>query len=121
MEEYRTFAQQEVDNYNLIIDDTNPIHYDEEFCAKTIFKAPIVPGLLTSSLFGGLLGSNLPDGAILLNITLGFIAPVYVGEKVRVTVEHKSQREDKPIATYKLTCYKDDGRTAIRGEAIIRL
>ena len=120
-ETFITFSQAEVDDYNHMVDDTNPIHHDKEFCEKTIFKAPIVPGLLTSGVFGGLLGSNLPDGAILLGITLGFIAPVYIGEKVRVTIEFEERREDKPIVTYTLVCYKDNGEVAINGEAILRL
>ena len=120
-ETFIAFSQADVEDFNFTVDDTNPIHYDAEFCDTTIFKAPIVPGLLTSGAFGGLLGSNLPDGAILLGVTLGFIAPVYIGEKVRVTIELKEQREDKPIATYKLVCYKDNGKVAINGEAILRL
>ena len=120
-EAFITFSQAEVDGFNRTVDDTNPIHFDREFCEKTVFEAPIVPGLLTSGAFGGLLGSNLQDGAILLGMTLGFIAPVYIGEMVRVTMSLEKFRTDKPIATYKLVCYKDNGKVAINGEAIVRI
>ena len=120
-EAFITFTQTLVGVFNFTVKDTNPIHFDREFCETTIFEAPIVPGLLTSGAFGGLLGSNLPDGAILLGMTLGFIAPVYVGEQVKVTISLEELRTDKPIATYKLICYKNNGKVAINGEAIVRI
>jgi acyl dehydratase len=120
-ESFITFTREDVETFNFIVNDTNPIHFDREFCETTVFKAPIVPGLLTSGAFGGLLGSNLPDGAILLGMTLGFIAPVYIGERVKVTMSLEKFRTDKPIATYKLICYKDNNKVAINGEAIVRI
>ena len=121
IEKWMIFYQSDINSYNKLVGDTNPLHFDEEFCAETIFEAPIVPGLLSSGLFGGLLGSNLPDGAILLGINLKFIAPIYINERILVTVHLKEQREDKPIATYKLVCFKADGEIAIDGEAILKL
>ena len=120
-EKWHSFSQSEVNAYNKMIKDTNPIHYDEDFCKNTIFQAPIVPGLLTASLFGGLLGSSLPDGAILLGQNLKFILPVYMDERIRAVVEFKEQRDDKPIIIFKTTCYKSDDEVAIDGEAVIRL
>ena len=115
-----SFTQEDVDAYNSFVIDGNPIHYDIEFCKKTVFEAPIVPGLLTSGLFGGLLGSKLPKGAILLGINLKFIAPVYIDEQIMANIELIKQREDKPIVTYRLICKKSDGRIAVEGEAILK-
>ena len=121
IEKWMTFYQSDINSYNKLVGDTNPLHFDEEFCSGTIFEAPIVPGLLSSGLFGGLLGSNLPDGAILLGMKLKFIAPIYIEERVLATIYLESHREDKPIATYKLVCFKADGEIAIDGEAIVKI
>jgi len=118
---YGLFRQSEVDIYNQVINDRNPIHFDEEFCVETIFKAPIVPGLLASGLFGGLLGSNLPDGAILLGINLKFIAPIYINENVHVYIKFINKKINKSIFIYKLICQKKNGEIAIEGEAILKL
>ena len=114
-EKTHRFSQADVDAYNLMVEDNNPIHYDKEFCANTIFEAPIVPGLLSSSLFGGLLGSNLPDGAILLGMYLKFISPIYIDEKVRARITEVV--DDKSVITYNLVCFKYDGVIAIDGTA----
>ena len=118
-EKFITFTQDDIDTFNRCVGDENPIHSDEEFCKNTIFGKPIVPGLLTSGVFGGILGTNLPEGAVLLGIELKFTAPVFVGEKVRVVVMFKKQRQDKPIITFRLVAYCRD-KIAIEGEAIIK-
>jgi len=117
IEKSRSFTQQDVHNYNALIGDSNPIHYDKEFCAKTVFEAPIVPGLLTSSIFGGILGSQLESGAILLEMNLTFVAPIYINERFNARIV-ENERKGK-VVTYKLTCFKSDGIIAIEGTATI--
>ena len=40
--------------------DTNPVHVDEEFAAKTRFGRRICPGMLYSSLISAVIGTRLP-------------------------------------------------------------
>ncbi len=114
-EKYLMFTQKEVDYYNRMVGDNNPIHYDREFCAKTVFEAPIVPGLLTSSIFGGMFGTQLKDGAILLGMNLIFVAPIYINEQFKARIVEDKQ--NGKVTTYKLTCFKSDGVIAIEGTA----
>ncbi len=111
------FTQKQVNYYNRVIEDSNPIHYDKQFCAKTVFEAPIVPGLLTSSIFGGMLGSQLEPGAILLGINLIFVAPIYINERFKARIVEDKQ--SGKVTTYKLMCFKSDGVIAIEGTATI--
>lgn len=117
---YKEFTQEEVVAYNNIIKDSNPIHYDEDYAGRTAFKRPIVPGLLVTSLFGGLLGSKLPgEGTILLGHKTKFIKPVFVGEKVKAKIEIINVREDKPIITFSNICYNELGEIVVEGESVV--
>lgn len=67
--------------------DTNPLHLNEEFAAKTRFKTRIVHGMLTTSLWSTLVGTRLPGpGAAYAKQETRFVKPVYAGDTVTATV-----------------------------------
>ncbi|MCF8297654.1 MAG: MaoC family dehydratase [Saprospiraceae bacterium] len=117
----KSFSEKEVYQYTKSSIDTNPIHHDIEYAKSTIFKERIVPGLLVASLFGGMLGSELPgEGTIHLGSTLSFKKPVYFNSEVRAVIEIIKIREDKPIITFKTTCYNSNNEIVIDGNAIVK-
>lgn len=116
----KIFLPDEVRAFSISSMDSNPIHLDEEYASKTFFKRPIVHGMLVASLFGGLLGSELPGkGTIYLGQTLKFIKPNFVGEELTAMIEIIEVREDKPIYTFSTKCYNSQGEITIDGEAVI--
>lgn len=116
----KTFLQEEINNYNQMIGDSNPIHYDLEYARKTVFGKPIVPGILVSSLFGGILGNEFPGkGTILIGESMNYRKPVYIGEKIKSVIELIKIRKDKGILTFKACCFKANGELAIEGEAVV--
>jgi len=52
----RTWSQEDVLSFAKLTGDNNPIHYDLEYASKTPFKKPIAHGLLSTSLFGTIMG-----------------------------------------------------------------
>lgn len=116
----KSFSQKEVLSYTKISNDSNPIHYDKPYASETYFKKPIVPGLLVSSLFGGLLGSDLPGkGTILLGQSLKFLNPVFIDEQVEASITVASIRIDKPIISFDCNCIKENGEIAVSGEVVV--
>ncbi|MCK9612726.1 MAG: MaoC family dehydratase [Bacteroidales bacterium] len=116
----KIFSQEEVIAYAKSSNDNNPVHFDPDYAEKTPFAKPIVHGMLAASLFGGLLGSDLPGkGTIHLGQELKFIKPVMVGEKVLATIEVTHIREDKPVFTFDCILTKEDGSVAIQGTAVV--
>jgi enoyl-CoA hydratase len=114
------FSQEDVNAYNIAIGDSNPVHSDEEYAAKTLFKKPIVPGMLVTSLFGGILGSTLPGkGTILLGETMAYKKPVYINEPVTAILEVIKIREDKGVYTFKAITLKENGEHANEGEFVV--
>lgn len=118
----KSFSEEEVLYYIKTSGDTNAIHHDIEYAKTTIFKKRIVPGLQVASLFGGLLGSKLPgEGTIHLGQTLFFKKPIYLYEEILAIIEVVNIRSDKPILTFKTTCYNSNNELAIDGEAIVKI
>ena len=117
----KIFNKRDVFQYLELSGDSNPIHQDKEYAQKTPFKFCIVPGLLVASLFGGLLGSQLPGhGTIHLGQTLNFKNPVYINEEITAIIEVIKTRDDKPVITFKTVCFKNNGEIAVEGEAVVK-
>jgi acyl dehydratase len=92
---HRSFSQQDVHAFGQVIGDMNPIHFPptqmtpEISSSSKLQGAPIVHGMLLSSLFSAIFGTLIP-GAIYRSQTLKFNNSVSVDEKVigRVVVRN---------------------------------
>lgn len=120
LEMFCALTKDEVIDYTSACFDHNKIHYNEYYTKTTPFKKLIVPGLMTASLFGGLF-SRLGDGTIHLGQTLKFIKPIFIDEEVKAEIELINIRQDKPIYTFKCTCYNSNAEIAIEGEAVVKI
>lgn len=116
----KKFTIDEIKNFLEYSGDTNPVHFDQKYAEKTKFGKPIVQGMLAASLFGGLLGSELPgNGTIYLGQKLKFLKPNFVGEEITAEIELINIREDKPIYTFSTKCFNTKGELTIDGEAVV--
>jgi 3-hydroxybutyryl-CoA dehydratase len=67
--------------------DTNPVHLDEEFASRTMFKGRIAHGMLIAGVISAVLGTRLPGpGAIYVSQSMKFLAPVRIGDTLRASV-----------------------------------
>jgi 3-hydroxybutyryl-CoA dehydratase len=95
--------------------DFNPVHLDEAFAAKTLFRGRVAHGMLLAGYISGVLGDELPGpGSIYLAQTLNFEHPVRIGEVVTVKVTVKSVEGARMVLT--TLCLVGD-KVAVRGEA----
>lgn len=118
----RKITQDDINQFALLVGDTNPVHLNEEFAAKTRFGKRIAHGMWGASLLSAVIGTQLPGpGAIYLNQTLKFRAPVYPEDTVTARVTVKSVREDKGIITLETVCLNQRGEILIEGEAVALL
>jgi len=77
----KTFTDEDVRRFIEITGDTNPLHVDDEFAARTQFGRRVIHGMLAASLFSTLVGMLLPGtGAIYRSQTIRFLLPVYLGD-----------------------------------------
>lgn len=118
----KSFSLEEVKLFSELSLDINPVHLDEEFAKASIFKQPIVHGILVSGLISSVIANHLPGpGSIYLGQTLNFKSPVYHNEIVKASVEIEKIREDKNIYHLKTIVSKENGVVAIDGQAVIKL
>ena len=118
----KAFSEEEVRLFAELSTDTNPVHLDKEYAAKTVFKRNIVHGILVSSLISSVLGTKLPgEGTIYMGQELKFLKPVYIGDECTAEVEVLSKRDDKQIIILKTTVTTNNGETeVISGQAVMK-
>jgi 3-hydroxybutyryl-CoA dehydratase len=102
--------------------DHNPIHLDDAYATLTSFGRRIAHGMLSAAYISSVLGNELPGpGAIYLGQTLRFVAPVYIGDTLTVTVEVVAAHVEKRIITLRTVCRKQDGVEVVTGEAMVKV
>jgi 3-hydroxybutyryl-CoA dehydratase len=116
----RTITDADVRLFANLTGDHNPVHLDADYAATTRFREPIAHGILTSGLISAVIGTKLPGlGAIYLNQTLKFTAPVFHGDTITASAEVIAARPEKRILTLRTACVNQQGRTVIEGEAVV--
>lgn len=120
VEKRRTIGRDEVDLFTQLVGDLNPIHSDSDAARVAGFKGAIAHGMIAGSLFSEILGNDLPGpGAIYLEQSFKFVAPIYVGAEVRLVVEVVHVREDQKIVQVATTCIDDSGQVCVQGAATL--
>ena len=115
----KTIAESDLDKFADVSLDRNPVHFDEAYAKTTRFGGRIAHGMLTASLFSGLLGNTLPGpGCIYLSQSLKFKAPVRIGDHTIASVTVKEL--DSTRKRVLLDCQVKVGdTTVVEGEALI--
>lgn len=118
----KTISEADVATFAQVTGDFNPLHMDEDYARQTRFGRRIAHGVLTAGLISTVLGTRLPGpGAIYLEQTLRFLAPVYLGDTITAEVEVIAWRTDKRIITLQTTCRNQDGKDVLAGQAVLML
>jgi len=115
------FSQEEVNRFAEVTGDKNPVHTDADYAAKTMFKRPIMHGMLSASLFSKVFGTLFPgEGTIYLKQTLNFLKPMYVDVTYEAIFTVKEVIKDKHRAIVE-TVIKDKstGNVCTSGEATV--
>src|ERR1700709_79324 len=82
----RTITERDVELFGEATGDMNPVHFDEEYARKTIFRGRVAHGALSIGFISALLGTRLPgDGSIFVSASIVFKTPVRIGDTVITT------------------------------------
>ena len=112
----KTIAEEDIAAFAAASGDTNPLHLDDDFAAKTRFKGRIAHGTLVGGLISAGL-ARLPGLTIYLSQDLEFHNPVRVGDRLTAVCEIV---EDLGDEQYRLTTRVLDGEdVVIDGEAVV--
>ncbi|MGL6065041.1 MAG: MaoC family dehydratase [Fusobacteriaceae bacterium] len=116
----KTITPRDVDLFAEISMDRNPVHLDEEYASKTMFKKRIAHGILVTGLISAVLGTRLPgEGAIYMGQEIKFMAPVFLGDTITAKVEVIELISEKNRVVVSTTCTNQDGKVVISGKATL--
>ena len=115
----RTVSNDDILGFASISGDKNPVHLDEEYAARTMFKGRIAHGMLTAGYISAVFGMEMPGpGAIYVSQTLNFKAPVRIGDVVTAKVRVVELIAAKRRARFECVCLVD-GKPVLEGEAVL--
>ncbi|CAJ1907967.1 MaoC family dehydratase [Aeromonas veronii] len=84
----QTITDADIKDFAGISGDKNPVHMDEIYAKESRFERRIAHGMLSSSFFSALFGTQLPGrGCVYVGQNLKFRKPVYIGDTVTATIE----------------------------------
>ena len=114
----KTLSDDDVRAFAQISGDTNRLHLDEEFAAKSRFGERIAHGTLVSGLISAAL-ARLPGLTIYLSQDLEFRGPVKIGDTVSAKTEIVEDLGNNQYRLETLVRDEDDDATVINGEAVV--
>jgi 3-hydroxybutyryl-CoA dehydratase len=119
----RVVTSEDIQKFAEVSGDTNPLHRDAAFAAKTRFGEPIAHGMLSAGYISAVLGTKLaPDRvAVYLSQSLRFLRPVKIGDTIRAVAEVKGIDAEKGTYTLETICYNQGGDPVVKGEAVVLL
>src|ERR1051325_7760115 len=81
-----TVTERDIQLFGEATGDMNPVHFDEEFARKTVFRGRVAGGALSVGFISALLGTKLPgNGSFFLSASIMFKTPVRIGDTVVTT------------------------------------
>lgn len=114
-----SFNQKEVIDFARVTGDNNPVHLDEEFASKTIFKTRVMHGMLGACIFSKVFGTLFPgDGTIYLSQSVTFLKPMLVDTTYEAQFEVVEVLE-KNKARITTNIVNEEGKKIVVGEAVI--
>ena len=116
----KIFTLNDVKLFAELTGDFNPIHFDENYAKKTIFKKPLVHGPLVLTLITTLFATKMPGpGSVYLSHEVKFLNPVYHDDKIlaKLTLLKITDKNHYIIET---TCENQDGDIVITGIARLK-
>jgi len=114
----RTITETLINDFAKAIGDYNPIHIDQAYAEKTLFKGRITHGAFSLGILSTVLGNILPGyGTIYLSHEIKFLAPVRIGDTITARVEVIELIPEKNRVKFRTTCINQNGKTVVDGTA----
>jgi acyl dehydratase len=117
-ERTRCVTSRDIERFAEMTGDRNPLHFDADLAAASIFGRIIVQGGVTSGLLNAVVAEDLPGpGSVFLSVEWKFVKAVGPGDTITARVEVLSVREDKPICQLATTVRNSEGDVCLSGNA----
>ena len=116
-----TITAELIERFAEVTGDHNPIHLNEAYAGKSIFKQRVAQGMLQAGLLSGILGCYFPGvGTIYLSQTLKFIKPVFIKDQITLRLEILEIISEKNRVRLETRFTNQNGEAVIIGEALVK-
>jgi len=116
----RVISKEDVFKFGELTKDMNKAHFDEIYTKQTIFKKPIIHGMLLGSLFSKVFGLEYPgEGTIYCSQTLKFLKPAYPEEVLNVVITVKDILLEKNRVFFSTEIFNEQNELILTGEAML--
>jgi 3-hydroxybutyryl-CoA dehydratase len=110
-----------IERFAEVTGDHNPIHLNEQYASKSIFKQREAQGMLQAGLLSGILGCHFPGvGTIYLSQTLKFIKPIFIEDQITLRLEILEIISEKNNVRLQTLFTNQKGEAVITGEALVK-
>jgi len=117
-----TITEDDIQVFGKLSGDYNPVHFNQEWAEKTMFKGRIAHGVLTAAFISTAIGMHLPGpGTVYMSQSMRFLGPVRIGDTITARVEVTSLNDEKQRVTLKTTCTNQKDKVVLDGEALVTL
>lgn len=113
----KTITEADIFAFTGITGDFNPLHVDEKYSKKSMFKSRIAHGMLTAGLICNTLTEIIGLGGVHISQSVRFKAPVKIGDTITVESEIIDLKPEKNRLIVKSTLTNQDGVVVLTGEA----
>jgi len=114
----KTVTDEDIQAFGRATGDMNPVHFDEAYAQKTVFKGRVAHGVLSIGFISAVLGMKLPgEGTIFVSAKVEFKAPVRIGDTVVTTATIKEIGERRRVTVDCLCTI--NGTPVVVGEALV--
>ncbi len=119
----KAVTAEDISLFAQVTGDTNPLHRDAEYAAKTRFGECIAHGMLSAGFISAVLGTKLAPHCcvVYLSQSLRFLRPVKIGDTVTAVAYVKGIEQEKRIVTIQTDCFNQNGDAVVKGEAVVLL
>jgi acyl dehydratase len=114
----KTVTERDIILFGETSGDVNPVHFDEAYASKTIFKGRIAHGMWSASLISTCIGTVMPGpGSIYLGQTLDFKLPVRLGDTLTAVVTIDQKIDAKKLLIINCVVTNQNNEVVVSGEA----
>lgn len=115
-------TQEYINKFAEVSGDNNPIHINQQYAEKTVFKKCIGHGLISLSEISKIIGTQMPGcGAVFINEKIDYLSPIYVGDTITTEIEIIEIKIEKKLIKVNATSFNQNGIQLIAGELLVKM
>ena len=117
----KTVTSEDIAKFADVSGDSNPLHSDADYAARTRFKEPIAHGILAAGVISAALGTRLAPGSVVIYLkqNLSFRAPVKPGDRLTATVAATGVDAERSTVALSTIVTNQNGTEVVLGDALV--